>query len=535
MGFLALLALSVALRAEPARVVLRERDRVELRIPVPGAPADASVEIWSSVGTVVNVRRESRELFRATWRAPPERFPQVALLLATVRGGGAEQRAWLSLPLIASESLQISTKPRSRVVLSVAGATYGPAQADRAGKTRIPVLLPPGHRTAQVRVRDPFGNVNETSVDLRPPPFSRLRLLAFADRASWTDAGPVQLEIFAVTAEGRPATATDLILSADRGKLEAPRELSPGVFRVAFHAPDSAGGAATIRATVSPDAQGETVRIALLPGPPARVTLRATPSEITGPTEVRLDAEVVDARGNPLPPEGLNLSSDTGDLDARGASAVLRLPAALDGRKQIGISARAGAASGTLAIPIRAAIIETPASAGFRLRDFATGVLVGGQSNLSRANAFSAQAEVSAHSGLPAVEVLARAGFLQYASARSSLGGISQRGELNGLSFALGARASMPLRGRFSLHASLLAGALRYFGAVTAESGPAAGLRQGTAQWGVMGIAAVGASMRAGRGRAVAELQLAHAPGRGDIAGNLGGIGLSCGYLFALR
>jgi hypothetical protein len=535
MVVLALLALSIALRAEPARVVLRERATVELRIPVAGAPADASVEIWSSVGSVANVRRESRELFRATWRAPPERFPQVALLLATVRSGGAQERAWLALPLIASETLQIDTKPRSRVELSLAGVSFGPVRADRAGKARIPVLAPPGQRTALVRVRDPFGNVNETPVDLRPPPFPCVRLLAFADRASWTDAEPVHLEVFAVTADGRPASTADLILSADRGKLGPPEERAPGVFRVAFRAPESAGGSAIIRAAVAREGQGERVSIALLPGPPVRVRLHATPAEIAGPGEIRLEAEVVDAHGNPLAPEGLELSSDAGDLQARGASGVLRVQAALEGRKEIGISARAGPASGTLAIPVRAAIAEPAGRPSFRLGDFAAGVLLGGQSNLSRANAFSAQAEVSAHPGLRAVEVLARAGFLQYAPAQSANGGISQRGELNGLSFALGARASMALRGRFSLHASLLAGALRSFGAVTAESGPAAGLRQGTAQWSAMGIAAVGASMRAGAGRAVAELLLAHAPGRGDVAGNLGGVGLSLGYLFALR
>jgi hypothetical protein len=99
----------------------------------------------------------------------------------------------------------------------------------------------------------------------------------------------------------------------------------------------------------------------------------------------------------------------------------------------------------------------------------------------------------------------------------------------------VGARASLAFRGRVTVHGSLLAGALRSFGAVILDSGPAAGLRQGTAQWAVMGIAAVGASMRAGTGRAVAELQVAHAPGRGDVSGNLGGIGVSFGYLLALR
>ena len=41
--------------------------------------------------------------------------------------------------------------------------------------------------------------------------------------------------------------------------------------------------------------------------------------------------------------------------------------------------------------------------------------------------------------------------------------------------------------------------------------------------------------MRIGSGRAFGEVQLSTAPGRGDISGNLGGLGLSFGYLFALR
>ena len=534
MGVLTLLALSVVLRADPARVVLRERDRVELQIPVPGASADATVEIWSSVGTVSHLRRESRELFRATWRAPAERYPQVALLLATVRSGGALERAWLALPLIASETLQITTKPRSRVELSLAGTRFGPVRADSEGKSRIPVLVPPGHRTAQVRVRDPFGNVNETSVDLRPPPFSHVRLLPLADRASWTDAEPVQLEIFAVTVEGRPAEATDLVLSADRGTLGVPQERAPGVFRVGFRAPESAGGSALIKAALSREGPADKATIALLPGPPVQVRLRAQPAEATAPAEIRLTAEVVDGRGNALPAGDLRLTADAGELDVQGTSAVLRVRETPDAGTAIHVQAVSGPASGTLAIPLRLSPVQSAATIR-NPRSFSAGVLLGGQSNLARANALSAQAEVSANPGVAGIELLGRAGLLRYAPAHSAIGGISQRGELNGLSLAAGARASLPFRGRFTLHGSLLAGALRSFGAVTLDSGPAAGLRQGTAQWSVIGIAALGASMRAGSGRAVAELQLAHAPGRGDIAGNLGGIGLSFGYLLALR
>jgi len=41
--------------------------------------------------------------------------------------------------------------------------------------------------------------------------------------------------------------------------------------------------------------------------------------------------------------------------------------------------------------------------------------------------------------------------------------------------------------------------------------------------------------MRAGAGRVVSELQLTHAPASGDLTGNVGGVGISFGYLFSLR
>jgi hypothetical protein len=131
--------------------------------------------------------------------------------------------------------------------------------------------------------------------------------------------------------------------------------------------------------------------------------------------------------------------------------------------------------------------------------------------------------------------VLARAGVLQFASAQESVSGVPQRGELRGLSLSAGVRASTRLGSLISLHGALLAGALRTFGTVTVESGPASGIREETAQWSPLGTALVGASMQAGRGRAMAEVQLAYAPGRGDLSGNLGGVGVSLGYFFPLR
>src|SRR4051812_21651266 len=117
MGAVLLLAISLALHAEPPRLILGERSRVELEILAPGAPADARLELWTSAGRIVEVRREKGDLFRAVYQRPKERFPRVALLLAKLHAYGVEDRAWLALPLIASEKLPVHTKPGSRVEL----------------------------------------------------------------------------------------------------------------------------------------------------------------------------------------------------------------------------------------------------------------------------------------------------------------------------------------------------------------------------------------------------------------------------------
>lgn len=537
MGVLLLLALSVAIRAEQPRLVLREASRVTLHISAPGAGPDARLALWTSAGRVIDVQRASGDTFTAVYVPPPQRYPQVAMILATVRDGAATERGWLALPLVASEKLPVQTKPSSRVELSIAGAVFGPVRTDAAGKARIAAKIPPGVRTALIRVRDPFGNVNETAFDLAPPPFPRVRLLALGDRASWADPEPVPLEIFAVAPDGRPAAAADLTVVADRGSIGAVQERAPGVFAVTFRAPDRAPALATIRARVSGAAEGDTVTVTTLPGPAAQIRLSATPAAVTGAGEVRVDAQVVDGRGNPVAADDLRFAVDGATVEQDGTAARVQVPADAEGRRELVVSATARSVRGSIAIALRPPAGHEPVeiAADEPDRGVAIGALLGGQSNLSRANAGSMQAELSAHAGLRGIELVARGGLLQFAPARAVMTGVPEKGDLRGVSIAAGARASLPLRGRFSAHASVLVGALRSYGTLAIDGGPAAGVTQGTAQWGPLATAAAGVSLRLGRGRAIAELQLSHAPRSGDVSGNLGGVGVSFGYLFALR
>jgi hypothetical protein len=541
MGAILLLAFAAALQAEPPRAVLGETGRVRLRISAPDAPADARIELWSSTGSVVEVKRESAGLFSAAYVPPAQAFPQVALLLATVRAGGGSELAWLALPLVAKATLPVQTKPRSRVEVAIGGAVFGPVLTNAAGKARIAVRIPPGARKATVRVRDPFGNVNETSSDLQPPPFQRLRLIALRDQASWADPEPLPIEIFAVAPDGTPAAAADLVVTADRGELSALQQRGPGLFRATFRAPSAAGGTATVRAMPVGELRGESAVISVLSGPLARIRLTATPAALTGAGDVRIAAELLDGRDNPVPEELVLFTSDGGELRQDGMLAVLRVSDGLLGRKEIRVGARSLGVEGSLQItllpdPATVAIeVLQPPAGEERTDGVAVGVLLGGQSNLAHANAATLQAEVAAHPGVRAVEILARAALLQFAGAREMAGDVSQRGDLRGFSLAAGVRGVLPLPRRFSAHAAVLVGALRSFGTLAIDGGTFAGMSQPTAQWGPLLTAIAGASLRLGNGRAVAELQLSHAPGRGDVVGNLGGIGLSFGYLLALR
>jgi hypothetical protein len=537
-GAFLLFAIGFALRAEQPAVVLSAGARVRLRIDAPGAPPDARVEMWSSVGRVEAMRRESADLFSADYLPPAGMVPQVALLRATLETQGGREHGWLALPLVARAVLPVQTRPGSRVEVRIGGALFGPVHADAAGKAKVAVKIPPGARSARVRVRDPFGNGNETSVDLRPPPFQRLSLLALREQASWTDADPVTLQIFAVAPDGRPASAAELTVTADRGQLGELQQRAPGLFEVAFRAPDRAGGAATVRAAVAGQ-RPQTAAIALLAGPPAQIRLTAAPGDAGAEGDVRVQGEVFDARGNALPADRLRFSCDGAGLAQEGTFAAVHLPAARDGRSEVRVVAVLDGAQASIALPLRPQAEEAKVAGEARADGIALGALLGGQSNLSRASAGVMQAELAVDPGLGPrlgnLEVLARAGVQQFAAARENVAGTPQTSELRGLSLLAGVRASLPIRGALSAHLALLAGALRTFGTLAVEGGPGGQFTEATAQWSALGIVAAGASLRLGRGRVIAELQLSHAPGRGDVSGNLGGIGISAGYLFALR
>src|SRR5262249_53573691 len=160
--------------------------------------------------------------------------------------------------------------------------------------------------------------------------------------------------------------------------------------------------------------------------------------------------------GNPVPNASLEVIAEGARTGAPrevgdGVYSVRVAAEPMEGPRIARLRVRSGTADEVVRIDV---VREQP------IRTVPIGAFLGGQSTLSRANAASLQAEVSARAGPRPLEWVARAGLLQFATAHEAPAGVPQRSELQGLSLAAGVRASAPF-GPFGIHGTLLAGVLR--------------------------------------------------------------------------
>ena len=240
---MALIALlfAASLTAQPASLTLGRDAGADLLL---AGSALAKVTLSTSVGSVSEPRREG-DVWKARFTPPSRRAPAVALVLAQIEQGADRALVWLSIPLSGSDTMEIETKPGSRVEAEVAGSTIGPLLADGRGRVRLPMVVPPGVKAGTLRITDKLGNMNEKPLDLEPPPFTRLRIAARGEAAN--SGLPLELEIFVVRADGTPEDRTPGI-DADDGDAEIEQHLGPGLWLARFTPAANAAGSALVEA-----------------------------------------------------------------------------------------------------------------------------------------------------------------------------------------------------------------------------------------------------------------------------------------------
>ena len=228
---------------ERPRLVLGVEQEITLAIVVhdnDAATRFAPERAAANVGTIAAVTPLGPDRFTARYLAPSGRFPQVAIIVVDLAGGGQHLRAIARLALHAAAEMPFHTSADASVTVRVEDRTFGPVRADAQGNVTIPIIVPPGVRDGLARATDPSGSTRETRVDLQPAPFDQLMIMA---APAFEVGNFAEVSIFAVTPRGEPMGKGRATLRSSEGMVhplgsgvageerflvEAPRRLSAG-------------------------------------------------------------------------------------------------------------------------------------------------------------------------------------------------------------------------------------------------------------------------------------------------------------------
>lgn len=338
-------ATTVSATVTPASPV-KGRDReAELEIVVGDGGGSAPPVLRANVGEISAVERTGPGRYRAKYRLPTTRFPEVAVIVAfsawphpqSVHGA----LGVLRVPLATAVEVPGRTEPGAEMHLTIAGQTFGPVTAAADGSFRLPVVVPPGYGTATGQTVDRVGNRRKSTIDLRLPPTDQLACVATPTRLPAD--GAARARVLCATSDryGAAAKGARVQLTSSVGTLGAAKEVGPGLFEWTWLAPRHRGeGVARIDARwrQGGNDSGEHLEIALGQGPVAAV--RPVPREAVayagGRWSVALEAR--DGLGRPVEGVRAAVTTPTGEarVAASDASGRLRLEWSLPASATVG-------------------------------------------------------------------------------------------------------------------------------------------------------------------------------------------------------
>jgi hypothetical protein len=304
----------------PAEVSLSE-GRVELRMRA-AEPVDAAdVLLQVSEGEVGPVR-EAPGGFAATLTLAADRVARPLLVSAAVRSRPARPPAFASARLKARITGNVSAEAGSRISIRVGGRNYGPFVAGAEGAAGIAFDALPGESSYELAVADDLGNTQHLSQAV--PASQRPVLLAAGTSAP----GGAALWLAAVDARGAPWGGTAPACRSGTDATEAATGIERGRWR---WAPGSTGGGAGTAVGCTLADTAVTLRLPAPPQEPATLSVRVYPDVLSADFPLaEVQATLLDARGERLPPIGVDVSASHGVLTPVAAEGVYR--AEYDGR-----------------------------------------------------------------------------------------------------------------------------------------------------------------------------------------------------------
>ena len=293
------------------------------------------ITLRASAGSISSPQRDTGDIYRAVYRPPAEKLPRIVVIVAASEDGSIVDFAPIKLygrPLVSTTS-----EPHATVLTRVAGAVYGPFQADRRGRVELRVLAPPGVSEAQAVARDAFGN--ERTVTLK------LGVSAVRESFAICPATSEALYYFAVGADGVPRKNLKIQVESTLGKLSRPRLSNDGYYSSSLALPPDAtlGQAASLTAQIEGESDSRVVcDMAVAGEAPEHLQLSATPESWVADSDQPLRVQARASYSGKRKPRAvpLRVEADFGEISPFQSQSVelyeatWRLPAKLDGRRQ---------------------------------------------------------------------------------------------------------------------------------------------------------------------------------------------------------
>ncbi|WP_242341182.1 hypothetical protein [Anaeromyxobacter sp. SG66] len=326
----------LALRVTPERLVLGPDARAVIELAGAG---DAPPRLTVNVGRVEGPRPAGAGRFVAEYVAPPEQYPQVAIVAANA----GESWGWTALPLTGRGLATARSAPHARISVTIGEASFGPVTADASGEARVPVVAPPGARFAYHRGRP---------LDLNVPPVLHVHLALGSAEVAADAPRDLPLRAFVVAPDGAPRAGAPLRLEVSEGRVVGLAEVAPGSWAGTWRlAPGRAGVARASAALADEPGLAASVQLARRTGALARLTVQAAEARVAADGAVLLRVEASDAAGNAVEASPA-VQATLGELSglvpvAPGAwETRLSVPGRVGSVRRLQVLARAGAVEG---------------------------------------------------------------------------------------------------------------------------------------------------------------------------------------------
>lgn len=315
----------VKVRAEPEKLLAGEGQQAALHITVKdaeGKPQEGlPLEITTNVGEIKHLRDLGKGKYKAVYLPPGDPFPQVGIIMVANPMGARLDRVSVGravIPITARIELPGKTRPGTKMSMEIAGKRFGPVKADRRGKFKLPILVPPGYQRGKATSVDRVGNRRTRLVNLYLPATNQLGLWGYPRVLPADGESKSRLLVTTIDPYGKPTDIGGVRVKAKNGKVSDVKDIGKGLYEAYYTAPATTADGYDQLEVYFPKGGRKSramLQERLLPGPVDQVKVEVTellPAD--NKTQGKIVVEIQDERGNPVGWQRVAVSASTGKL-----------------------------------------------------------------------------------------------------------------------------------------------------------------------------------------------------------------------------